>query len=622
MQQQRVVRIQLAILALLVALVVVRGLIGPPKPDGTLVWTDLEQDELRHAVLDVRRATNVDIEATGSYDAASRALQAYPWILRRADRQVAWKMSPETASLGEDLLAETHTSTRLEAGVYDVFFTTYGQDIDAGNGGGTLFRSIGRLFRNEPHWTNRSGDWELVLRIPRDDAQVLPDGDLREASPEDVLWTSAPIGSRRHAEWTFQVDEPTPLRVYAVGELCEEPCDYGWIERAFDGERVWVLSKENAVPAGGTDSNRLFDGTVELAPGVYRAAFTTDRGHAFGAWWANPPFDPAGWGLTLRAPASATVSAFHPWQGRTPLVQLIQVPNRTVREAIITVERPTRMVAYGVGEIGGRGNLYDYGWLTNLETGERVWEMSYDASQPAGGDDSNREEVAFLDLDPGTYQLGYETDGSHAFGDWSNGRPEHPDRWGVSLFPLQAADADAVTVEVVDHDVAETPAEAPRVPVLPAPPLGTGTRLVDHTGLGDGARIEQALALDDAARLHIQALGEISRGGRYDYAWIERADDGRIVWEMTWENTEPAGGEERNRLFDGAIELPAGRYVVYYRTDDSHAYDDFSGRAPRNPERWGLVIERLDVSVPAPPEVPPAPDTEARVDVRSSGSVR
>jgi hypothetical protein len=39
---------------------------------------------------------------------------------------------------------------------------------------------------------------------------------------------------------------------------------------------------------------------------------------------------------------------------------------------------------YALGESSGR-DLADYGWIEDVKTGKRVWEMTYRTTEPAGG---------------------------------------------------------------------------------------------------------------------------------------------------------------------------------------------------------------------------------------------
>lgn len=133
----------------------------------------------------------------------------------------------------------------------------------------------------------------------------------------------------------------------------------------------------------------------------------------------------------------------------------------------------------------------------------------------------------------------------------------------------------------------------PAPPAPPRPSLPEAEVLVDLTRLPNDVQVEETFTLDERTRLHIYAVGEIDERARYDYGWIERAGNGRIVWEMGPENTEPAGGDERNRRFSGVVTLPSGRYVAHFRTDASYAYGDFDYEPPVDPRAWGISIRRL-----------------------------
>jgi len=64
------------------------------------------------------------------------------------------------------------------------------------------------------------------------------------------------------------------------------------------------------------------------------------------------------------------------------------------------------------------------------------------------------------------------------------------------------------------------------------------------------------------------------------------------VWKMTYDESDPAGGARKNRVFDGVITLPAGTYVLRYTSDGSHAYGDWNDDPPDDPESWGITVFR------------------------------
>ena len=50
---------------------------------------------------------------------------------------------------------------------------------------------------------------------------------------------------------------------------------------------------------------------------------------------------------------------------------------------------------------------------------------------------------------------------------------------------------------------------------------------------------------------------------------------------------------DKNRVFDGVITLPAGNYVLRYRSDGTHSYNDWNTDPPDDPESWGIAVFRL-----------------------------
>ncbi|RMF60595.1 MAG: hypothetical protein D6746_06625 [Bacteroidetes bacterium] len=587
MTRRRLVRFQVTLLFIVTGLLIARVVIGPPVPEGLVVLTDLEPGQLRQATFTLEARTPLLVEATGSFVnlESSSPLAAYGWILRRDTREVVWQMTPNDVRHGNGTLALARDSLSLPAGTYDVFFTTYGPTPGA-------WRRDASWLSLRHHWTGDAEQWRLIVvgegRAPTDQpatlAALAPDG-------ANVVWSSAPAS---HGPFThtflFQVTRTLPLTLYAVGELCDpSPCDHGYLEEAATGRRVWAMTPENTRPAGGWEAQRVFRGTVTLPPGLYRAVYVTDERHHAGAWQANPPLDPAAWGLTLSTDTPEALRPFDPWTDRTPLISLTRVPDDALRSAQFALTQPARLIVYALGEISSGGSRYDYGWIENNETGERVWEMTREGSQPTDDEASgNRVEIAFLSLSPGTYTLAYQTDGSHAYGDWRKAEPPHPERWGVTLFPMADPLPDSVFVRL------ETEPPTGLATPAPPPPPGTGRLLLRRTRLGNDTRVEFPFALSHPATLHIVATGEISTGGTYDYGWIERADNGEVVWKMTLQNTVPAGGDDRNRRFDGLVALPPGEYIAYFTTDFSHAWGDFDDGAPDDPDAWGIVIELLE----------------------------
>ena len=59
---------------------------------------------------------------------------------------------------------------------------------------------------------------------------------------------------------------------------------------------------------------------------------------------------------------------------------------------------------------------------------------------------------------------------------------------------------------------------------------------------------------------------------------------------MRYEDTEPAGGDPKNRLADRVVHLEAGDYTVYFVTDGSHSAAEWNASAPPDGGRWGITL--------------------------------
>jgi hypothetical protein len=165
------------------------------------------------------------------------------------------------------------------------------------------------------------------------------------------------------------------------------------------------------------------------------------------------------------------------------------------------------------------------------------------------------------------------TDSTHAWGDWNLSPPDDPRRWGIVI---NANDASTV-------DVVESGDESPTDSNL----------LLRWTRVGDDARLSQDLTFDQPTTIIVFAMGEGSSREMYDAGSILDLDTGRIVWEMTWDQSQPAGGVDKNRLASTELNLNAGSYRFLYHTDSSHAFGSWNGSPPHDHYHYGMTIRRL-----------------------------
>jgi len=89
--------------------------------------------------------------------------------------------------------------------------------------------------------------------------------------------------------------------------------------------------------------------------------------------------------------------------------------------------------------------------------------------------------------------------------------------------------------------------------------------------------------------IRIYAIGEGTSNIMTDYAGIENAQTGQLVWEMYIISTEHAGGSSKNRKFDRVVPLVAGSYRLHYRSDDSHSFDNWNDLPPDH-YWWGVRL--------------------------------
>ncbi|MBA3322229.1 MAG: beta-lactamase family protein, partial [Pyrinomonadaceae bacterium] len=95
--------------------------------------------------------------------------------------------------------------------------------------------------------------------------------------------------------------------------------------------------------------------------------------------------------------------------------------------------------------------------------------------------------------------------------------------------------------------------------------------------------------LPHSESVRVFAIGEGTGGQMYDYGWVENAETGKAVWEMKDAGTTHAGGAAKNRQVDMSVTLPAGRYKLHYKSDDSHSFNGWNALPPEI-NFWGIAI--------------------------------
>ncbi len=380
---------------------------------------------------------------------------------------------------------------------------------------------------------------------------------------------------------------------------------YGWIIDADTRKLVWSMDVDNTKRE---KDDRRFDGEVSLNKGsyeVYFAAygfamsspfssfnFNVDRRKKdfLGSWgqphglfsWLQGFFggDPTKewrrrsklWGIELSVSDDGLpISTFDPPKelART-MYKATKLGERERVKQAFTIKKPVSLKIYALGESSG-DEPNDYGWIVNTKTHKRMWEMNSDNLRPAGGAEKNVKLDDVISFAAGEYVLYYITDDSHSFLDWNAAPPNDPYNYGITLMATKENDNALFELSKIEEDK---------------------NVVVQLIGVSNDETRSDNFTLKNNASLHIYAIGERgnSRHQMADYGWIFNTKTREKVWMMDVENTEHAGGTEKNRMIDEVITLPKGTYTAFYKTDDSHAFGDWNDTPPMDADHYGITI--------------------------------
>jgi hypothetical protein len=435
------------------------------------------------------------------------------------------------------------------------------------------------------------------------------------AAAQSVLVDIHDLTPREHRYEGFVLSSPGAVRVQAVGaepwresrrnrnrdwwgpederDVWPAAC---WILNARTREVVWDL--RTARTQRSDDGLHHFDGSIELPAGTYEAHYASFPATSFwsdnGNWnlreilrglsrksrterYGGPYVDDGAFrefelvikGNGRPARDADLDDALHAYTGSAIVSLRPAGPDSSDRYGF-QLTRPTDIEVFAEGELRRDGD-FDYAWIMNADTRDRVWTMTYRESEHAGGANKNRVERASIHLPAGRYVAYFVTDDTHHPGEWNNVPPFDPDLWGLTLRVSDAAARAAVRPFVYE-------------------PVPTGQTIVSLIGIGDDESRSDGFTLKQPLEIAIYAMGEGRDGEMYDYAWIVDARSRHRVWTMDYEATEHAGGAEKNRLYEGTLKLDAGSYLVYYRSDGSHSAHEWNAARPAESRYWGVSI--------------------------------
>jgi hypothetical protein len=394
----------------------------------------------------------------------------------------------------------------------------------------------------------------------------------------------------------------------------------GWIINADTREVVWEMSMDNT---SGREENRTAEDNIKLKQGsyeVYYAAYGFSSSSSFGNFtsinidrregktrnkfdkflnWFSDDYSSMydefmdraknDYGIFLSVPAGeeSSVQTFNaPKKNANIVFTATGVGDGAFIRKKMTVNKDVTIFLYAIGEGRGHEEVFDYGWITNSDTRERVWEMKYGNTEYAGGASKNVLFKGDVRLTKGNYEISYVTDDSHSREDWNSKPPYDPFNYGVTITAKNESEKSAIGISDYAFEKRNV--------------------IVQLTRARNDDFLQSGFTLKEETRLHVYALGEAGNGMHVevfgkpvynkegddfaDYGWIINAKTRTRVWEMTGQNTTHAGGAKKNRLADEFITLPAGNYIVFYQTDDSHAYNDWNDDKPFDAESYGITV--------------------------------
>jgi hypothetical protein len=513
----------------------------------------------------------------GAYHYDGSMIVYYGWIINADTRKVVWHTADNVDKPKFDYGDfDIDASVTLDKGTYEAYFTGA---FHHRNGDWNM-NAVGSLFndvfgdRNKEKFKTEIKEG-MGIEVSSASLTKVNSAGMMDQKVAGAVVSILKLHDNDNVKRYFSLNGTTSLRIYAIGEGNEdETFDYAWIYDVDTRKRVWVMDYSNADFAGGAEKNLVVKETITLPAGNYMVSYSTDDSHCYNDWNSLPPHDPQFSGITIWPAGDKDKSNVVAYRGvpaeSKPVLELTGIGDDEYVSRGLKIGAAMDLRVLCIGEASD-GVMADNGWIMNASTREVVWDMNEAKTEHAGGARKNRMADAVIRLEKGDYIVYYSTDDSHSYRDWNAAPPHEQRAYGITLWPAKEADRSKVsTFEPKEYKNDKVVVEIVRVR--------------DHENLNE------SFTLDKDTNLRILALGEGDDGEMFDYGWIENTDTKKIVWEMTYRNTESAGGASKNRLYNDTVILPKGSYRVYYETDGSHSYRNWNASPPRDPERYGISL--------------------------------
>ena len=262
-----------------------------------------------------------------------------------------------------------------------------------------------------------------------------------EENEENIIVALTELGDNEYVSKGFLLSRDADIHVFAMGEgeRHDDMVDYGWIMDTHTNRRVWEMKERDTEHAGGATKNRMVDDVIHLEAGSYKVFFVTDDSHSYGDDWnSSRPYQGRKWGITLSGGPGFDMNLIEPFvdeQERNVLAQITRMGDDEYESQSFVIDEDMNVRVYAIGE-GVHGEMADYGWIKNMDTGRKVWRMEYEDTNHAGGAKKNRVVDEEIYLKKGEYKVYFQTDGSHSFADWNSRPPRDQEHWGITVSSL------------------------------------------------------------------------------------------------------------------------------------------------------------------------------------------
>ena len=393
----------------------------PPKDFPHLLYHAIKLGELEH----IRQGFAISKETPIRIYALGEESADYGWIIDVKTRKRVWDMGHDDLlpAGGARKNVKFDRTVTFSPGEYILYYITDNShscdDWNAAPPSDPLNYGVS-LIANDP-----AAEEHFELSSPKED--------------KNAIVSLVRVGDNETRSASFTLKKEATLHIYAIGERGNsrrQMADYGWIINAKTREKVWTMDVDRTEHAGGADKNRMADELISLPSGTYTAFFQTDDSHAYNDWNSTPPYDQEHYGLTISLegdqPSSIVETNVTPKETGV-LAQIIRVGDHADRTETFRIDRPTKIRIYAIGE-GEDHEMFDYGWIEEGSTGNRIWEMSYDMTFHAGGARKNRMVNTTIMLDKGEYRLRFVSDDSHSYNNWNADPPDDPTMWGITIY--------------------------------------------------------------------------------------------------------------------------------------------------------------------------------------------